>query len=216
MSDHKILELNFLAPSIYELIIERNGLEFTPGDCVSIKKSPKVLRPYSIASGTADDHLRFLIRQMEGGEVSAHLPLLGKGEAIELTPPFGWFRPGQSDPNEEAVFIATGTGIAPFISFMNSFDKKVTCLYGVKHSSDILDFDFLNENSELFIATSRERSDHFHGRVSELIKSLEIDPVKHYYLCGLDAMIDEVSDWLESVGVDFANIHREVFFHAES
>ena len=216
MSLHKIVELNFLSTDIYELILERNDLEFSPGDCVSIKKDPKTLRPYSIASGTADEHLRFLIRQMEGGEVSAYLPQLSTGDALELTPPFGWFRPGQSTADEEAVFIATGTGIAPFVSYMNSFDKKVSCFYGVRQSSDIVDFDFLNEKSDLFIATSRERSEHFHGRVSELIKSFEITPDKHYYLCGLDAMIDEVSAWLESVGVDFANIHREVFFHANT
>lgn len=40
-------------------------------------------------------------------------------------------------------------------------------------------------------------------------------PKLHYYLCGLDAMIDEVSDWLEQQQVDYANIHREVFFYAE-
>ncbi len=33
-----------------------------------------------------------------------------------------------------------------------------------------------------------------------------------YYLCGLDAMIDEVSQSLQQRGVHFTRIHREVFF----
>jgi len=42
--------------------------------------------------------------------------------------------------------------------------------------------------------------------------NVKFEESMHFYLCGLDAMIDEVSDWLEEYGVDFTNIHREVFF----
>lgn len=37
----------------------------------------------------------------------------------------------------------------------------------------------------------------------------------NYYLCGLDTMIGEVSAWLEQHQIDYAQIHREVFFYAE-
>jgi ferredoxin-NADP reductase len=36
----------------------------------------------------------------------------------------------------------------------------------------------------------------------------------HYYLCGLDTMIDEVTAWLETKGVPITRIHRECFFNA--
>ena len=40
------------------------------------------------------------------------------------------------------------------------------------------------------------------------------EPAGRYNLCGLDAMFDEVSRWLQQRGVHFTRIHREVFFHA--
>ena len=125
-------------------------------------------------------------------------------------------RPGQSDDEgRQPVFIATGTGIAPFISYMHSFPQKPLCLYGVRLEEDIIDHDFLEHHSELFMAVSRQQTDHFKGRVTELIKGMTIEKESHYYLCGLDTMIDEMAEWLEANGVEFTNIYREVFFHAD-
>ncbi len=91
-------------------------------DCVSTQKSQTELHPYSIASGVNDEHLRFLIKRFDNGNVSVYLSELNPGDRLTLSPPFGWFRPGQSDnARVQPVFIATGTGIAPFISYMHSF-----------------------------------------------------------------------------------------------
>lgn len=67
------------------------------------------------------------------------------------------------------------------------------------------------------LAVSRQAdSGDFHGRVTGLLDSLPLDPQIHYDLCGLDAMIDNLSAWLEAHQVDSANIHREVFFYVEN
>ena len=217
MSEHRVIAVNFLSSDIYELILERNGLSFVPGDCVSIFKSPKECRPYSIASGSEEDHLRFLIKKLDDGNVSKYLAGCQKGDNLQLSPTFGWFRPGQSEANgNQSVFIATGTGIAPFISYMRSYPDKPLCLYGVRYEESIIDQEFLEQQSDFFPAVSREDTDYFRGRVTELIKSMELIKDTHYYLCGLDSMIDEMALWLEDNGVAFANIHREVFFHADS
>ena len=154
---------------------------------------------------------------MPGGDVSPWLAERKAGDLVKASPPFGWFRPGQSEENEKSIFIATGTGIAPFIAYMNSFPDKppVHCLYGVREFSDAVRVDFIRSCCNLQLTASRqEHPECHHGRVTDLIDTLPRDEQHHYYLCGLDAMIDEVSDWLENNGVDFAQIHREVFFHA--
>jgi len=53
------------------------------------------------------------------------------------------------------------------------------------------------------------------GRVTDLLDRQQYGPDTHFYLCGLDAMIDEVTTWLESHDVDPTRIHREVFSHAQ-
>ena len=108
-------------------------------------------RPYSIASGPAENELRFVIREMAGGEVSPWLMKQKPGELIRITPPFGWFRPGQDIGDDLFVFLATGTGIAPFLSYVQTFEKAPElCLYGIRHEADAIGL-FKTETDEVFL-----------------------------------------------------------------
>lgn len=222
-----VMGVSWKTDGIYELSVERNGLDFVPGDCVALfgpdgsdtlSADGAESRPYSISSGTDEPTLRFLIRQMEGGQVSPYLGSLKPGDAVKISPPFGWFRPGQSDPDAPSVFVATGTGIAPFLSYFRSMPDHppITCLYGVRHGGDALETGWLAGQCDLRLAVSREAVDGaHHGRVTDLLGALPLSPGAHYYLCGLDAMIDQTTVWLEEQGIDITHIHRECFFNAE-
>ena len=66
------------------------------------------------------------------------------------------------------------------------------------------------------LAVSRESGHgHFHGRITGLYKQIPLDESIHYYLCGLDTMIEETSQWLEASGIDYTHIHREIFFYED-
>lgn len=207
-------------PHIFELQLERGGLPFVPGDCVALYTGDgRVSRPYSIASGTTENILRFVIRRMPGGTLSAYLAERRPGDAVRISPPFGWFRPGEGGARRPFVFIATGTGIAPFLSHYRSKPdaRPAACLYGVREAVDIVDRALLSRLGAAF-AVSRERVDGcHHGRVTGLLDRLPpVASGTDYYLCGLDAMIDEVTAWLEARGVALTSIHRECFFNASS
>ena len=151
---------------------------------------------------------------MEGGEVSPWLMGRKPGDVIRITPPFGWFRPGQDIGTSPFVFVATGTGIAPFLSYMDTFEKPpLQCLFGVRHEADALGFSKLQKFCPTQLAVSREKSDHHHGRVTDLLETLSLDKETHYYCCGLESMVNEVSTWLQANGIELMQIHREVFFH---
>jgi ferredoxin-NADP reductase len=203
---------------IFELSLEREGLPFTPGDCLALFAADgRVSRPYSIASGTDEAVIRFVIRQMPGGEVTPFLATRQPGDAVRVSPPFGWFRPGQHAAQRPCVMLATGTGIAPFLSALRSDPalKPAALLYGVRNASDLIDADWLVGHSSARIAVSREQADgYFHGRITSLLEEVELPDDADYYLCGLDAMIDEVTIWLETRGVDITRIHRECFFNS--
>lgn len=213
-----VRKIRWFGSEIFELSLTREGLVFTPGDCLALFAADgRVSRPYSIASGMHDEDLRFVIRLMPGGEVSSFLATRKPGDAVRVSPPFGWFRPGEHAMERPCILVATGTGIAPFLSFLRSFpDKNPHALYyGVRKAEDLIEADWLAERGGALVAVSREKHPRYHhGRVTDLLRAAKTDPSADYYLCGLDAMIDEVTVFLEKRGVDITRIHRECFFNS--
>jgi len=218
----KVSAVTFLSKDVFELVLEREGVTFQPGDCFAIANPGGVSRPYSASSGSKEPHLRLVIRRMPNGQVSQWLAARAPGDAVDISLPFGWFRPGYhleggGDPNDPSIFVATGTGIAPFLSALRSFPnlQPLVCLYGVRCLADAVGLDYLRDRCPLRLCVSREQvPPHHHGRVTDLLSEIPVNQRANYYLCGLDAMIDEVSQWLERHGVHFTRIHREVFFNA--
>jgi ferredoxin-NADP reductase len=212
--EHATLAVRTISDDLFELVLERGGLEFAPGDCVAIYTDTEKSRPYSIASGAKEDELRFIIREMQDGEVSPWLRSRKSGDIVRITPPFGWFRPGQDIDNAPFVFLATGTGIAPFLSYIHTFPTPpLQCLYGVRREVDAIGFSKLQEFCPTRLAVSREQTQHHHGRITDLLDTLPINSRTHYYCCGLESMVNEVSDRLQEKGIGLSQIHREVFFH---
>lgn len=214
-TEHTVVTVRKATGDLFELVLERDGLDFAPGDCAAIYTDGDKSRPYSIASGSKEEELRFLVRKMEGGEVSPWLMERRPGETVRISPPFGWFRPGQEIGDAPFVFIATGTGIAPFLAYRNTFDAPPElCLYGVRHESSAVGFDGLRNWCPTQLAVSREpTTKHHNGRVTDLLSRLEPDLDTHYYCCGLESMVNDVGAWLQEQDVPLMNIHREVFFH---
>ena len=214
-SEHAVVSVEAVNNDLFILSILRNGLEFIPGDCVAIYTDHDKSRPYSIASGSTENELRFVIRMMDGGEVSPWLMQRRPGEAIRITPPFGWFRPGQDIGEAPFIFLATGTGIAPFLAYAETFkNPPVHCLYGVRKEADAIGLSKLRNYCPTQLAVSREKTTHHHGRLTDLVDELPSTDDMHYYCCGLESMVNAVSETLQKNGVALSRIHREVFFHS--
>ncbi len=210
---------NWLAPEIIEVALERGEYAFVPGECTLIYNDDNESRPYSIASGCEDELLRFVVVMMGDGVLTQWMAKLHPGATVRVSSPYGYFRPGQEGgEDEQSVFVATGVGIAPFLSFVRSARpvNLPICFYGVRYAHDILAVDELREKTDLHVAVSREEiQGTHHGRVTELLSGLEIMPNMHFYLCGLDAMVDQVAYWLAEQGVEHERVHTEVFFSSD-
>jgi ferredoxin-NADP reductase len=214
-----VIEVRPVSEGVFELALERGPIEFEPGSSFALYHPRGVSRPYSASSGCGEDCLRFLIRRVPGGRVSGWLAARRPGDVAKVSDPFGMFRPGHTkEPGEPSVFIATGTGIAPFLSALRS-DRRLklaACLYGVGRAADAVDVDFLATRCPLTVCVSRETLQPFHhGRVTDLLEGLPHRPNTNYFLCGLDRMIDQVGAWLEQHGISADRIHREVFFRGD-
>ena len=132
---HKVLEIRHLAKSTFSIRIERNDLKFIAGQCVNIGlPNTGVNREYSSYSGENEADLRFLIREVEDGQVSPKLKTLKPGDFVEVDGSYGLFTlVSPHDLTRNYVFIATGTGIAPFHCFVKSYTKiKYKIIHGTE------------------------------------------------------------------------------------
>ena len=211
-----VLRVEWHGEGIFSLFLERKDLQFTPGDCLALyAEDGETSRPYSIASGTKDEEVEFLIRRIPGGALSDWLSKCKVGDSIKVSPPFGWFQPSVVPHDVPFVYFATGTGIAPLLSHLRSGGKApVQLFYGVRFAEDFVE---LPELPCLRTAVSREDGvPHHHGRLSDLFKEVSVDTKTHFFACGLDAMVEEVTSMLQQRGVPREQIHGECFFNAKS
>lgn len=213
----KVKELRFFTADIFEISLERGDYEFVPGQCAVLFADDNDSRPYSISSGADEPVLRFLLRRFSGGALSSWLAERRPGDEVRVSLPFGEFRTAEG--RGAVVFIANGVGISPFLSALRSRSfgpESVQCLYGVRTLEAAVPVPTLRNRVDLQLAVSREEVDgHFHGRVTGLLETFTPPDEADIYLCGCDAMIDNVYDLLRARNIPAFRIHTEVFFSSE-
>jgi len=211
-----VRSVDLLADEVYRLRLDAHPMSWEPGDCVTLyPPGSPVGRPYSFSGPPDASYSEFWVRRFPDGRVSDRLCGLQAGDPIEASPPFGWFRPLEPVGGEK-LYVATGTGIAPYLSALSAVDSPadVRVLWGVRHE--------LPTPPELAKASparcvSREDIAGAHrGRVTDLLTAIPLLDEAHVYLCGLDLMIEEAAGILRSRGVADARIHRECFFTGSS
>lgn len=214
----RVRSIRWHTDDIFEVAIDRLDLPFAAGMAISVLgPDDKTVRSFSLSSGTNEDEFRSMIRLVPGGKVSPWIAERKEGDEIRFRGPFGMFKPGQHKTPDPWVYICTGTGITPLLSAFRSHpDNPPACiLYGVKRIEDAVYHDELAAWTDLRLAISREpREGIHHGRVTDLLEAMPRTPDTYYYLCGLDAMMYDVIDWLHDHGVDKEHIKTEVFFKA--
>lgn len=214
MEDYKIEDIRHLTDSTFVLRLERNGFKFQTGQFVML--SPKKLiqqREYSVYSGEDDPFIEVLIREVEDGNISKQLKLLRPGDGVKLDGPFGFFK---FHPNmfssKRFLFVATGTGISPFHSFVRTFpDLDYQLIHGVRFGDEAYEHSDFN-NKRIALCTSGDSKGDFHGRVTDYIFLQKLKPETNCFLCGNSEMINEMFDILTGKGVPVSNIYSEVYF----
>lgn len=220
---HMVLGVRHLTDNTFCLQVERGGFKFIPGQCVNIGLAKTgINREYSSYSDVNDSKkMEFLIRAVEGGAVSSALQKMKKGEHVQLDGAYGKFTlKDLEDKNKKYIFVASGTGIAPFHSFAKSYpDLNYKVLHGVRYASEQYDKDDYKKGCYTACVSrnekngkSKTKSDFFDGRVTDYLRKNEVEKDTTYYLCGNTDMINEVYDILRENGVNGDQIFTEVFF----
>ena len=179
-----------------------------------------IQRPYSIASSTNQlEQFEFYISQVKSGQLTPRLFNLQPGERIFVSKRIvGVFKLAETPLNQDIVMVATGTGMAPYLSFLRSYlidrpDSKMAIIQGAAKQWDLgyySELTFLENSFENFtyIPTLTEADTTWNGHemwIEDLLEKnalrdeagIEIDPEKtHFFLCGNPKMVENVSGWL--------------------
>jgi ferredoxin/flavodoxin---NADP+ reductase len=214
LKEYKIIDIRHLTDSTFVLRMERNGLSFQPGQFIMLGSvKMKVQREYSVYSGKNDEFLEVLIREIDEGRVSKQLKQMKQGELVKIDGPFGFFKFNPAVfASGKFLFVATGTGISPFHSFVKTYpDLDYQLIHGVRYCNEAYEHhDF--DKQRVTLCTTGDSNGDFEGRVTDFLAAQKLNPETHCFLCGNSEMITEVFDILTAKGIPVSNIYSEVYF----
>jgi len=202
-----------------------------------------IRRAYSIASSSSQDFVEFYITLVHSGSLTPRIFSLNIGDKIYMTPkPTGMFTLDMVENDQNIVLIATGTGVAPYMSMMRSNAVKrngnIMVIQGASNSWDLGYSSELQLLSTIFdnfsyyptITMPEKEPAGWNGdtRFIEEIwkdgsveKHLGMKPTPentHVFLCGNPTMIKNMQDLLIGHGFKIhksktpGQIHSEEFF----
>jgi len=226
----RLIESREIAPGVRHFEFEAVGverLEFVPGQFTSftdVIQGKEITRAYSMASApSGTNRFELCMNQVDPGHLSPRLFAMKPGDRIEMRQPLGLFVLRQLGPRD-SIFIATGTGIAPFRSMLQAHLKPsspaFTLLFGVRYESHLMyraEFEEMalrHPQFRFWPTLSRPdagwegRRGHVQAHLAEAIgEQRDVD----FYLCGLKAMVDDVRGVLKGQGFDRKQIFYEKY-----
>lgn len=203
-----------LSTSAFEITIARPaGFSFRPGQHLRLWLGG-LERDYTLTSAPRDPDLAILVGRVPGGRVSSRLAEEEPGASMRFTGPHGRFvfRPSPRKP----LFVATGTGIAPFVAMVRSGVRGYTVLHGVRRPEDLYYRQELDTAAGRFVGcvsgTDRPaEAGLFPGRVTDFIGERLPQDAYDFYLCGRAGMVRDVT-FLVDDRFAGSRIFTEVFF----
>lgn len=211
---HQVISVRMLTSMAYVLRIERKGLAFKAGQHLLLARKGNIeSREYSVYSAESDGFFEVLVKEVDDGLVSKQLKQLNAGDKVKLEGPLGFFTlESATFANGKFLFIATGTGISPFHSFVKSYPNiDYRLLHGVRYSNEAYDRQDY-EASRHILCTTGDQGGNFYGRVTDYLRKNPVPKETHCFLCGNFNMIHEAFEILEQQGVPSTNVHAEVYF----
>lgn len=192
----------------------------------SIAPDYLIRRAYSIASSSVErQHVEFYLTVVTSGQLTPRLFALEHGSRLFLSPKAtGMFTLDRVPPHKSVILIATGTGLAPYMSMLRTLlaqetGRKFVVLHGARHTWDLGYRQELENMARLrpnFIyipsITRPEHEPNFLGhtgyiqtllerRVIEDTAGLTLDPkTAEVFLCGNPGMIQKATEFFLAHG----------------
>ncbi|MBL8446554.1 MAG: ferredoxin--NADP reductase [Zoogloeaceae bacterium] len=219
-------------PRLFSFRVTRPGhFQFRPGQFARLgldgDEGQTIWRPYSMVSTPDAEELEFLSIVVPGGAFTSRLDTLKAGDAIRFnTMSFGFLTVDSFEAGKTLWMLATGTGLAPFVSILRDpatwqqFPRLVL-VHGVRHGAELAYRDELTSLAQqapipgggtlrYLSAVTREPVPGALGaRIPALLASGELQRAAGWPLgledsrimiCGNPDMVQETRAWLTAQG----------------
>lgn len=215
-----------VAEEIVRLEIEVDEpVYFLPGQYVRLRpQGVDAWRSYSMANPSGERRLVFYVRLVEGGLFSSWLASGPEtGSAIEVGPARGSFF--LRDENRPRLFVAGGTGLAPFLAMLESLRHQgsashhpIHLLVGGRTGGHLFAQEQLEQLRQeipglhvLYATESATPKDGYQGYATDLIKADLVASNARVYLCGPPPMVDAARTAALKAGVRKSDVLCERF-----
>lgn len=237
--EEKVLSVHHWTDKLFTFTTTRDpALRFSNGHFTMIglrqDSGKPLLRAYSIVSANYEDHLEFLSIKVPNGPLTSKLQHIQPGDSIVVgKKPTGTLLIDYLLPGKRLYLLATGTGLAPFMSIVRdpeTYEKfeHVVLVHGVRQKDELAYHDMLIEHlpnheflgelvtSKLryYPTVTREQYKNM-GRITDLMatgklfKDLGLPPLDReqdrVMICGSPAMLRDLKHMLEESGFHEGN-----------
>ena len=186
-----------------------------------------IKRAYSIASSSKErEYLEFYVALVPSGQLTPRLINLQAGDRVWLGEKIkGVFTLDEVPDGMNVAFVATGTGLAPYMSMLRTHltcgaEAKLAVLHGARHSwdlgyqSELSTLQRLCDNFSYMPVVSRPDQEHTpwqgetgyvqalwsEGKLADLWGFTPTPSDTHFFLCGNPTMVDTLAKLLEGAG----------------
>ncbi|MCC6868955.1 MAG: ferredoxin--NADP reductase [Burkholderiales bacterium] len=237
-NEERVLSVHHWTGRLFSFTTTRNAaMRFSNGHFTMIGleiDDRPLLRAYSIASANYEDHLEFLSIKVEDGPLTSRLQHIRPGDSIIVgRKATGTLLVDYLHPGKRLYLLATGTGLAPFMSIVRdpeTYERfaQIVLVHGVRNVDELAYHDLLAEHlpSHEFLGdmvatqlayypTVTREEYRYTGRIPDLITSGKLgadlglpplDPeVDRAMICGSPAMLRDLKTLLAERGFTEGN-----------
>jgi ferredoxin-NADP reductase len=212
----RLLKRRRLDEGTFEFTLSRpEGFSFRAGQCIRFE-NPSGERDYSLVNAPAAAELVLCVRIVSEGHFTPRLARAPIHSRFDVSGPYGYFtfQPGI----RPAVFVATGSGIAPFVAMARSGIKGFTLLHGVNDARGLHYEAELRAAAACYVPCLSAITEGtampagaFSGRVTAYLAEHLPSGAYDFYLCGRSDMIRDVTLLVDRRFPD-SLVRSEIFF----
>ena len=156
VAPERVLSVHHWNDTLFSFETTRDrAFRFRNGEFVMVGlqiSSKPLLRAYSIASSNHEERLEFFSIKVQDGELTSRLQHLAPGDEVLVSrKPTGSLIADDLRPGRRLFLLATGTGLAPFLSIIRDpgiydrFEQVVLC-HGVRYVDELAYKELITES----------------------------------------------------------------------
>jgi ferredoxin--NADP+ reductase len=237
LATERVLSVHHWNDDLFSFRTTRDrGLRFENGQFVMIGleiEGRPLTRAYSIASPNYEEHLEFFSIKVQHGALTSKLQNLQPGDPIVVSKkPTGTLVLHDLKPGKHLYLLATGTGLAPFLSVIqdpHTYERfeRVILVHSTRAVSELAYADFISRelpghefigdevrDKLIYYPTTTRENFRTQGRIPHLVESGKLfadiglpslDPANdRVMICGSPAMLKDCCDMLDRRGFEIS------------